>query len=246
MYYGIIVAVGIRGSKMKKLMVAMVAALLMSGAVIAEDNANSSKEATSAVEKKVDFKFKIVANYGKYPEMAAWIWSVQALCEKYYPILIKELDSEGYKPYDKVFLSVKSDPRGVAGTGGNRIGFSKEYFIRHGSDMGAAIHELVHVIQAYPEYIPWITEGIADYIRYYKFEPKELRIVPNPEKAKLSDGYKTVAAFFDWIVREKDEKFIQKMNALLRQGKYTDEKFKESTGKLPQELFDEYLETLKK
>ena len=34
-----------------------------------------------------------------------------------------------------------------------------------GSDAGAVIHELVHVIQAYPTYVPWITESIADYMK---------------------------------------------------------------------------------
>jgi len=37
------------------------------------------------------------------------------------------------------------------------------------------VHELVHVVQAYPENranMGWLAEGIADYIRFWKYEPQ--------------------------------------------------------------------------
>lgn len=42
------------------------------------------------------------------------------------------------------------------------------WFIGHPQDMGAVVHEMIHVIQDYkgvPREVGWLTEGIADYAR---------------------------------------------------------------------------------
>lgn len=195
-------------------------------------------------DEKLDYKITI--DFADAPEMQGWLQAMQALCNEWYPILVAELPSEGYKPYRKVTIKVHSDPKGVAATGGANIFLSKEYFAKNGTDAGAVLHELVHVVQAYPKYIPWITEGIADYVRLYRFEPNAPRPRVNPEKANLRSGYKGTAAFLAWVVDNKDKEIIQKLNAALRQGTYKDELFEEYTGKKVDDLFQEFLDTLKK
>ncbi len=84
-------------------------------------------------------------------------------------------------------------------------------------------------MQSYKNGVGWLTEGIADYVRYIKFEPK-----PTPPKisakASYKDGYKTSATFLAWIEKTKDKDVIRKLNELLRTGKYKEELFKEWTG----------------
>jgi len=206
--------------------------------------AELAKESTPP-EAPLDFQYTIRINYKDAPEMEGWMKAMQALCNEWYPKIVAELNSPGFKPYTDVNLTVRSDPRGVAGTGGKNIFLSREFFTRNGTDAGAIIHELTHVVQAYPKYIPWITEAIADYIRLYVFEPNAPRPDVNPEKADLKDGYKSGAAFMAWLVKEKDPQIVKKLNTALRQGTYEYELFKELTSQSVNELFAEFLESLK-
>lgn len=198
-----------------------------------------------APEAPLDFKYTIRINYKDAPEMEGWMKAMQALCNEWYPKIVAELNSPGFTPYTDVSLTVRSDPKGVAGTGGKNIFLSREFFTRNGTDAGAVIHELTHVVQAYPEYVPWITEAIADYIRLYVFEPNAPRPNVNPEKADLKDGYKSGAAFMAWLVKEKDPQIVKKLNTALRRGTYEDGLFKELTQQTVEELFAEFLESLK-
>ena len=138
--------------------------------------------------------------------------------------------------------------RGVAGTSGTHIVGNAEWFTKHPDDYGALIHELCHVVQAYRgKKVPgWVTEGIADYVRWFKFEPADHRPRPNPDTAKYTDGYQTTAAFLDWIVRTKDESFVQRLNAAARSGKYSDDLFRQYAHEPVDKLWAEYVESLQK
>lgn len=61
-------------------------------------------------------------------------------------------------------------------------------------------HELCHVIQSYPNYkAGWLVEGIADYVRFFQFEPETKIAPPDPKKSKYTDSYRTTAAFLDYV-----------------------------------------------
>ena len=76
---------------------------------------------------------------------------------------------------------------------------------------------MTHVVQAYQP--GWLTEGIADYIRWFKYEPENKRPHPNPDKAKYSDSYRTSAAFLNWATETFDKDLVVKINAACRQGR---------------------------
>ncbi len=188
---------------------------------------------------------EITLNYKDAPEMEGWMKAMKAICHEWYPQIISILGMEK-SSYQNVTITIDAGMNGVAGTGGNQIFLSKDYFSKHGTDAGAIIHELVHVVQAYPKYIPWITEAIADYVRLYHFEPNAPRPQVNPEHAKLQDGYKTGAIFMAWLVENKDKDIVIKLNKALQEGTYQDEIFKEITGKTANELFEEFLTSIQK
>ena len=73
--------------------------------------------------------------------------------------------------------------QGVAAAAGTNIYCGADWFRQNlsGEAKGVAVHELVHVVQQYdraqrscprPPIPGWVVEGIADYIRWFLYEPE--------------------------------------------------------------------------
>ena len=154
---------------------------------------------------------KITIDTSQAPEMAKWAAHAKSLCEKTYPLIWSQLGSPGFRPPAAVKI-VFENKDGVAWTAGAQITCCTDWFKQHPDDYGAVIHELCHVVQSYRKPVPgWVTEGIADYVRWFKYEPAKRRPHVDPRHAKYTDGYQTTAAFLDWIVRTKNRSFVQRL-----------------------------------
>jgi len=180
------------------------------------------------------------------PEMKEWADKVARLCEQWYPKIGEALKSEGFRPRTWVRLSLKGDYKGVAMAGGGNITGSVKFFKDHPDDLGAMIHETVHIIQAYrgrgnPG---WLVEGVADYIRFFQYEPGKIGRI-NAARAHYNGSYRVTAAFLAFITNKYDKNLVPKLNALMRDGKYKDEVFREFTGKTLKELDEEWRESIK-
>ena len=184
-------------------------------------------------------KAKIVVEYDDVPDVKEWAEKARDLCEKWYPVICEALPSKDFSPPKEVKLVFKDEKKGVAYTTGAKITVVADWIRKHPDDFGMVIHELTHVVQSYPKGVGWITEGIADYIRNYKYESKQPGKV-NP-KSSYKDGYKTAATFLAWIEKSKDKDIIRKLNEALRTGKYKDELFKEWAGADADALWKEFL-----
>jgi len=184
-------------------------------------------------------KPKVRVDYGEVPDVKEWAEKARDLCEKWYPIICEALPSKGFIPPREVTLVFKDEKKGVAYTTGAKITVVADWIRKHPDDFGMVIHELTHVVQSYPKGVGWITEGIADYIRNYRYEPKPPGKV-NP-KAGYKDGYKTAATFLAWIEKSKDKDIVRKLNEALRTGTYKDELFTEWAGADPDALWKEFL-----
>ena len=105
------------------------------------------------------------------------------------------------------------------------------------------IHELTHVIQRYPKPQPWwITEGIADYIRWAIYEGKPQKWFPKNKKPDgYTAGYRETAGFLLWLESDKAPGIVKELNSAMRKQSYSDEIFKQRTGKGVKELWGEYL-----
>jgi hypothetical protein len=185
------------------------------------------------------------------PDLESWGNTAKTLCEEWYPKLVALLPSEGFEPADTVRLRFSKDMRGVAATGGTRITVAASYVRKATNDFGMVIHELVHVVQAYPSAKEgctkpgWLVEGIADYIRLTHFEPQAGRPRINPDKASYRDAYKTTAIFLEWAEVKYDKDLVKKLNAPLRAGTFKMGAFKECTGKDVDELWKEFADSLR-
>jgi hypothetical protein len=168
------------------------------------------------------------------------------------------LPSDGFTAPGHVTIRFRADmPRGIpAMTGGDRISCNIAWFRRnlHGEAAGAVVHEMVHVVQHYggrregAEQNPgWLVEGIADYIRWFKYEPQTHGAdIHDPSKAKYDGSYRVTANFLNWVTARYDKQIVEHLNAAMRKGEYSDELWKQYTGKTADELGAEWKESLGK
>jgi hypothetical protein len=197
--------------------------------------------------KVVTFKYPIefVVDVSDAPEMKEWAEKAAHICERQYPMLCEELRSDGFKPLTVISMTLTNKYNGVAATGGGHITGSVKYFKMHEDDFGAMVHETVHAVQSYGRgrNPGWLVEGIADYMRFYRYEPGKLRKLA-PERAKYDGSYQTTARFLAFVTDKYDKELVRKLNAAMRDGKYKEDIWKELTGKTVEELGQEWKKSL--
>ncbi len=202
-------------------------------------------------EPKVEtFKYPIeyVVDVSDAPEMREWAERAARLCEHLYPQISEALQSDGYKPAHLVRLRMKRgiDPPAYASNG--QITGKVEWFEKHPDDVGAMIHETTHIVQHYQGHKSnpgWLVEGVADYIRFIKYEPAKIGPI-NAQRAHYDDSYRVTARFLDYVSKKYDKQLVLKLNKAMREGTYKDELFVELTGKPLPKLDEEWRASLLK
>jgi hypothetical protein len=194
-----------------------------------------------------EYPVEFIIDVADAPEIKDWAEKVVRVCEKWYPMINEELRSDGYKPPTLVTMALKNSYRGVAAAGGGRIVGSVKYFKAHPDDIGAMVHETTHIVQHYRSRNnpSWLVEGVSDYVRFFKYEPGKLGRIDR-DRAHYNASYRTTAAFLAYVSDKYDKTLVKKLNAMMREGKYTKDAFKQLTGKTETELDDEWRATLAK
>ena len=80
----------------------------------------------------------------------------------------------------------------------------------------------------------WVTEGVADYIRWFLYEPEKqgARVTRrNIDKIRHDASYRVSVNFIDYVVRHHDDKLLVKLNHAARTGNYDHGLWKTWTGK---------------
>jgi hypothetical protein len=195
------------------------------------------------------FKYPVefIVDVADAPEMQEWIDKAADICTRAYPMINDELKADGYKPPRVVKMALKKDYRGVAAAGGGRITGSVKFFKDHPDDFGAMVHETVHIVQRYGRRRgnpSWLVEGVADYIRFFKYEPGKIGRL-NVERARYDRSYRVTAAFLAYVTDKYDKELVKKLNKAMRAGEYKEDMFKELTGKTVQELDEEWRTALR-
>src|SRR5262249_289810 len=151
-------------------------------------------------EKAKPAPVKVSVDVSEVPEQKAWADEAKKLVEKWHPLITDLLTSDGFAPPAEVKLVFKKDMKGGASTSGATISIAAEWVKEHPDDYGMVVHELTHVIQSYPRPEPgWLVEGIADYVRFYHYEPKTKLGTVDPSRQSYRDGYRVTAMFLAWI-----------------------------------------------
>ncbi len=187
---------------------------------------------------------KVVVDVTDFPESSMWGEAAQSLVEKWYPTVTSLLATENFKTPKEIRLVIKKEISAPAWASGNTITISGKWITEHPDDLGMVIHELVHVVQQYPNsrFKPgWLVEGIADYVRWWRYEPESPRPRINAERAKYTDAYRTTAYFLAWASRKYDMRLVPALDRALRAGEDPMPMFKQYTGKDPDALWTEFI-----
>lgn len=145
----------------------------------------------------------------------------------------------------KVSFVIDPEYDGVAATSGDVIVYNPEWFRKHPGDIDVVTHEAMHVVQAYPGNSGpgWLTEGIADYVRYtfgVDNEGANWKLPAYNEKQHYTQSYRITARFLLWLEKKKRKDIVDKLDAAMRSRSYKEEIWKKLTGKSVEELWKEY------
>lgn len=194
---------------------------------------------------------KIIVDSSDFPEGDAWMQKAKVLVEQYFPIVTSWLATEDFKPPKELRLVVKKEISAPAWATGDEITVSGKWITQHPEDLGMMVHELTHVVQQYPNSRNkpgWLVEGIADYIRWWRYEPElhatKGRTKPDPIKAKYTDSYRTTAVWLAWTSRTYNMGLVPALDRAMRKREDPMDVFKTLTGKDADELWKEYVGTL--
>jgi len=103
-------------------------------------------------------------------------------------------------------------------------------------------HELVHVAQAYPKGTgpAWLSEGIADYVRYYRLFPDDPGRAFDPGGEDWREGYSPAAGLLAWAEATWPG-LVSAINAAMRKGDDGEAALTAATGMAPAALWKAYL-----
>jgi hypothetical protein len=161
---------------------------------------------------------------------------------KVYPLLKKDFNTNSAK---KVTFVIDTAYKGVAATSANIVSYSPVWFKQHPEDIDVVTHEVMHIVQAYGNNAGpwWITEGIADYVRYaYGVDNAGAKWVLTPFKNTQSyeNGYRITARFFAWLEKNGYPRIVKSLDKHMRAHTFTDEVWKTETRKTLAELWAAY------
>lgn len=158
-----------------------------------------------------------------------------------YPVLVKEFNENACR---HVLFDLDTAYGGVGEAYGCNIHYSAAWLRQYPSDIDLVTHEIMHVVQHYPRYEPWwVTEGIADYIRYtYGVDNAGAGwTLPayKPEQ-HYTHGYRVTARFFLWLEQYVKPGIIKSIDKAMRAGTYSNQCWLEQTGLTIDDLWSEY------
>ncbi|HVJ66439.1 MAG TPA: basic secretory protein-like protein, partial [Caulifigura sp.] len=215
-------------------------------------------EAPAAAVAEIDWfdigdKYRIGFDTSDAPDLKPWVdEKLKPVCATWYPKIVEMLPSDGYNAPEKFTITFHEDMEGVAHCTGTSIHCAARWYRTQldKEGLGSIVHEMVHVVQQYGRLGSgrrnpgWLVEGLADYIRWYLYEPASVRRPPNPKTAKYTDSYRTTGAFLAYVADQNGGDVIKKLNAEMRNGTYTAETWTAVAGSTVDDLWAAYVKTL--
>jgi hypothetical protein len=178
----------------------------------------------------------ITTDSSQAPDLAGWLQNqVVPTLQTWYPQIVTILG--GTEP-GSFKVTISSSYTGVAYTSGASITLGAAYFRGHQSDIGAPVHESVHVAQQARNMSGWAVEGVADWFRYYQYE--HIQLSKPSASSSWTNGYRTTAYFFEYIRSHYDAAFVRKLHAAGQAGgPSADTVIQQSTGKTTSAVWSE-------
>jgi len=168
----------------------------------------------------------------------------QKMIDAFFTVYPKQAKRFNSKTLKKVTFIIDPDYVGVAATGNGVARYSPKWMKEHQEDIDVVTHEVMHVVQAYPGGSPgWLTEGIADYVRYvYGVNNIKAQWALPEYKAGQSytNSYRITARFLVWLEKNVRKSIVNEMDDAARTRTYSPDLWKQKTGKTLDELWLSY------
>nr|WP_084406873.1 basic secretory protein-like protein [Pedobacter panaciterrae] len=170
------------------------------------------------------------------------------LIETYFKVFPTLVSTFNDKTTREVLFVTDTAYKGVAEASGNRILFSTTYMNAHPTDIDIVTHECMHLVQGYGygSGPVWLTEGIADFIRY-KYGVDNIGskwflpdFTAKQNEKKYENSYRITARFFEWIDQKVKPGLIIQIDKELRSHTYNQNTWVSLSGKTIDELWDDY------
>lgn len=160
---------------------------------------------------------------------------------KVYPILAEAYNKHTAK---EVNFSIDTAYKGVAATGGGRIVYNPDWFRKHPGDIDVVTHEVMHVVQNYGRGAGpgWLTEGIADYVRYkYGVDNAGAgwSLTAFKPEQNYKNAYRITARFLNHLEKNHPG-IVVKLDDAMRKHTYQENIWATLTGKTIDELWADY------
>jgi len=169
----------------------------------------------------------------------------QRLIDAFFSVYPKEAKKYNKNTIKKVIFVVDPEYKGVAATGNGIVRYNPEWFKKNPGDIDVVTHEVMHLVQAYPNDAGpgWITEGIADYVRFTMGIDNAGANWTLPDYAatqSYENAYRVTARFLYWIEQKVKKGTVKKLDRAMRTKTYTADFWKQTTGKSVDELWQNY------
>jgi hypothetical protein len=145
----------------------------------------------------------------------------------------------------KITMIIDTAYKGVAETSNDIITISSAWMHKHPEDIDVITHEVMHIVQNYGESTGpgWLTEGIADYVRY-KFgvnnQAANWSLPAYKAGQDYTNSYRITARFLVWLEKNVKPGIVKIMDEQLRQHTFNAHSWQQQTGKNIDELWREY------
>src|SRR6202012_2471080 len=159
-----------------------------------------------------------------------------------YPELAKAYNPKTLKA---VTMVIDTAYDGVAATANGKVNISNKWLHKRPEDIDVVTHEVMHIVQDYGDSNGpgWLTEGIADYARY-KFGVNNAaagwKLGDLKPTQNYDNAYRVTARFLLWMEEKVKPGIVKTLDKQMRDHTFTDNTWKNLTGKTVDELWKDY------
>ena len=169
----------------------------------------------------------------------------QKLTDAFFTVYPQEVKRFNPASAQKVQLIIDPSYDGVAATANATIRCSPKWLKEHPEDIDVITHEAMHIVQDYHKGPTpgWLTEGIADYVRFkygVNNEKGDWSLPPYKSTQHYTNAYRVTARFLVWVEENVDNKIIDEMNKAAYSGLYKEILWQKYTGKTLDQLWLQY------
>ncbi len=169
----------------------------------------------------------------------------QRMIDAFFTVYPQEAKRFNDQTLQRVVFFIDPLYKGVAETGNGVARYNPAWLKSHPEDIDVVTHEVMHIVQDYHQgHNPgWLTEGIADYVRYV-YGVNNLNghwTLPDYNPAQnYTNAYRVTARFLLWLEKNYNKDLVDKLDAAMRAGTYQPGLWVRLTGRTVDELWSDY------